>query len=88
MMIVDAPYPQPTSATFAPARSFASAPSRAGIHDWTRFAPYPGRKNRSVPWNRSGSCSCHPIPSPVRNASTAFGTIRVAASIPWKPPIT
>jgi hypothetical protein len=44
MMIVDAPYPQPTSATFAPARSFASAPSRAGIHDWTRFAPYPGRK--------------------------------------------
>ena len=37
MMIVEAPWPQPMSATCAPARSFASTPSRAGIHAWIRL---------------------------------------------------
>ena len=38
MMIVDAPWPQPTSATLAPAFSRASTPSSAGIQLLTRLA--------------------------------------------------
>ena len=37
MMIVEAPNPQPTSATRAPSRSLASTPSNDGIHELTRF---------------------------------------------------
>ena len=38
MMTVEAPWPQPTSATLAPAWSFATTPSRAGSHDVVRWA--------------------------------------------------
>ena len=38
MMTVEAPKPQPTSATLAPSRSFSTTPSRAGSQDCTRFA--------------------------------------------------
>ena len=37
-MIVDAPWPQPTSATRAPRCSLSSTPSSAGIQELTRFA--------------------------------------------------
>src|SRR5207302_1696629 len=37
MMIVDAPRPQPTSATLAPRSSFSFTPSSAGIHALTRL---------------------------------------------------
>ena len=50
----DAPCPQPTSATLAPARNFSSTPSRAGIHSVARLARYPVRKNHSVPLNKQG----------------------------------
>ena len=36
-MIVDAPWPQPTSATRPPASSLSSTPSSAGIHESTRL---------------------------------------------------
>src|SRR6476469_2576883 len=36
--MVDAPSPQPISATWAPARSLSSTPSSAGIQDGTRLA--------------------------------------------------
>ena len=38
MITVEAPKPQPTSATRAPAWSFSTTPSRAGSQDGTRFA--------------------------------------------------
>ena len=38
MRIVEAPWPQPMSATRAPATSFASTPARAGSHVLTRLA--------------------------------------------------
>ena len=37
MMMVEAPHPQPKSATLAPSRSLASTPSKAGIHVSVRF---------------------------------------------------
>ena len=41
----------------------------------TRGSPRnPGLKSRSVPWNRSWWCSCHPRPRPVRNASLTFSS--------------
>jgi hypothetical protein len=48
---VDEPWPQPTSATFAPCASLSTTPSSAGSQASTRLAMYPGRKNRSVPQN-------------------------------------
>jgi len=36
--IVDAPCPHPTSATVPPRRSFASTPSKDGIHEEIKFA--------------------------------------------------
>ena len=68
------------SATFAPAVSLASAPSRAGIQPATRLAAYPGLKKRSQPENTSSSCSCQPTPAPVRNAWMTFCSDRSAPS--------
>ena len=83
---LDAPCPQPTSATSAPARSFSSTPSSAGIHAGTRFAAYPGRKNRSQPSKTSASCSFQPMPAPVRKASSIRGSARSAPSASWNAP--
>ena len=37
MITVEAPWPQPMSATLAPASSLATTPSRAGSHSATRW---------------------------------------------------
>ncbi len=58
---VDAPRPQPTSATFAPASQLGlrrrRAPGSSSAPGWRR---YPGRKNCSQPTKTSWSCSCQP----------------------------
>ena len=43
---VEAPLPQPTSATRAPASSFCSTSASGGIHQLTRLAAYPGKQGR------------------------------------------
>ncbi len=85
---VDAPSPQPMSATLAPERSLSSTPSSAGIQLEIRFPMYPGRKNRSQPVNTSSSCSCQPIPAPVRNASMICGSAFMLPSANWNAPGT
>src|SRR5258708_40282388 len=47
--MVEAPFPHPTSATLAPASSFSFTSLSEGIHELTRLAAYPGRKNFSHP---------------------------------------
>ncbi len=73
--IVDAPWPQPTSATRAPAPQLRldaverrEPRARPG---WRRSRA--GRSAR-CPSKRSWSCSCQPTPSPVRNASVIRGS--------------
>lgn len=46
MTMVEAPWPQPTSATLPPDFSFASTPSSAGIQTVVRLALYPPPKER------------------------------------------
>ena len=70
----------PTSTTWPPASSTGTTPSSAGSQDDTRFATYPGRKNRSVPSNSSASCWCQPNPSPVRKQVSMAATSRSVAS--------
>ena len=43
--MVEAPSPQPMSATLAPACSLSATPSSAGIHDGTRLAMYPQQED-------------------------------------------
>src|SRR5580704_6336172 len=86
MRMVEAPCPQPTSATRAPRSSFACTPSSARIHEEMRLAAYPGRKNRSVPASRSWWCSCHPTPSPLWNARSIFSSSLIAAVATWNAP--
>ena len=65
MMIVDAPCPQPTSATRAPFARASRRRRRAPGSTTTRGSRCsPARKKRSVPQKRSGSCSCQPTPLP------------------------
>src|SRR4051812_46914746 len=88
MMIVDAPTPHPTSATFAPRSSLAVTPSSAGSHDWIRLPRYPDRKNRSVPSNRHGCWWPHSRPAPVLKFAAIFDSPAHIAAVTWNRPGT
>src|SRR5262245_11036111 len=70
--MVEAPCPQPMSATRAPRFRRSTTPSRAGSHSLTRCARYPVRKKLSVPQNMRWLCPCQPRPSPERKVSLVF----------------
>ena len=73
MRIVDAPCPQPTSATRAPRSSFAcdAVERRDPGLDQVRDVAGPEEPLGAV--EEAGSCSCQPKPAPERNASVIWG---------------
>ena len=75
--------------------SLPSAPGRRPRSaDWTDRRGPAAEEQHGRWWSPGAVASIRcggagePIPSPVRKASTAFGTMRVAAIMAWKPPIT
>ena len=85
--IVEAPWPQPTSATRRAALELVDDAVERGQPRRRRGARCSrgGRSARSPSWT-SWSCSCQPTPSPVRAASVIRGESSTEPSAIWKKP--
>ena len=85
MMIVEAPKPQPMSATRAPRSSFSTSAGERGQPALGEVANVAGLEEARGAWKEAGSCSPQCMPCPVLIASAIRGsalTIEVTSSKP------